>query len=309
VPTQASSGAGGNVTDCRQIQDTNNDGTVDQNDSCIPIGGFINALRPIELAKPLIQAAQAGREYVSQYNVAGVVTEAGSGSEAAGNFSWLEATYNSNGCDLGNAVTSFPASALCIGASFDYSGMTPGELVREQWYLNGQPAGEYSYAWDFKTDGTFGTYLPNNGDPMSEGEYYLEMYAGSNNNLIGTSGTVLVGSGGGGTTPPPAQGDTITVYGLVYDANTNNPISGAQVVILTPGTTYDQWQKDNYSDKYVIASLKTESSGKYKITGVPRNTQFTIAFSAQGYYDMYGDNLIASSSDPAELEMNVGMNK
>lgn len=50
----------GDVTDCRQIQDTNKDGTVDQNDSCIPIGGFINALRPIELAKPLIQAAQAG---------------------------------------------------------------------------------------------------------------------------------------------------------------------------------------------------------------------------------------------------------
>ena len=309
VPTQASSGGAGDVTDCRQIQDTNKDGTVDQNDSCIPIGGFINALRPIELAKPLIQAAQAGREYVSQYNVSGVVTEAGSGGETAANFAWLEATYNSNGCDLGNAVTSFPASVLCIGASFDYSGMTPGELVREQWYLNGQPASEYSYAWDFDTAGTFGTYLPNNGDPMPEGEYYLEMYAGGNNTLMGTSGTVLVGSGGGGTTPPPAQGDTITVFGLVYDATTNNPISGAAVFILTPGTTYDQWARDNYSDKYIIASLKTEGSGKYKITGVPRNTQFTLVFSAQGYYDMYGDNLTASSSDPAEFEMNVGMNK
>ncbi len=310
VPTQASSGGTGDVTDCRQIQDTNKDGTVDQNDSCIPIGGFINALRPIELAKPLIQAAQAGREYVSQYNVSGVVTEAGSGSEAAGNFTWLEATYTPEGCDLGNAVTSFPASALCIGVSFDYSGMTAGELVREQWYLNGQPASEYSYAWDFDTAGTFGTYLPNNGDPMPEGEYYLEMYAGGNNTLMGTSGTVLVGSGGGGTTPPPAQGgDTITVFGQVYDANTNNPISGAAVFILTPGTTYDQWAGDNYSDKYIIASLKTEGSGKYKITGVPRNTQFTIVFSAQGYYDMYGDNLTVSSSDPAEFEMNVGMNK
>ena len=310
VPTQASSGGAGDVTDCRQIQDTNKDGTVDQNDSCIPIGGFINALRPIELAKPLIQAAQAGRAYVSPFSVSGVVSEAGSGGESAGNFAWLEATYGADGCELGNAVTSFPASTLCIGASFDYSGMTPGELVREQWYLNGQPAGEYSYAWDFKTDGTFGTYLPNNGDPLPEGEYYLEMYAGNNNKLMGTSPAVQVGSGGGGTTTPPSsQGDTITVYGRVYDANTNNPISGVSVFILTAGTTYDQWQNKNYSDKYIAASLKTEDNGLYKITGIPRNTQFTIVFSVEGYYDQYGDNLTASSSDPSEFEMNVGMNK
>ena len=310
VPTQASSGGAGDVTDCRQIQDTNKDGTVDQNDSCIPIGGFINALRPIELAKPLIQAAQAGRAYVSPFSVSGVVSEEGSGSEAAGNFAWLEATYSADGCELGNAVTSFPASTLCIGARFDYSGMTPGELVREQWYLNGQPAGEYSYAWDFKTDGTFGTYLPNNGDPLPEGEYYLEMYAGNNNKLMGTSPAVQVGSGGGGTnTPPSSQGDTITVYGRVYDANTNNPISGVSVFILTAGTTYDQWQNKNYSDKYIAASLKTEGNGLYKITGIPRNTQFTIVFSVEGYYDQYGDNLTASSSDPSEFEMNVGMNK
>ena len=309
VPTQASSGGSGDVTECRQIQDTNGDGTVDQNDSCIPIGGFINALRPIFLAQPLIQAAQAGREYVSQYGSSGTVTEAGSGSEAAANFVWLNATYNSDGCDLGDVVTSFPASVLCIGAGFDYSGMTPGELVREQWYLNGQPAGEYSYAWEWETNGSFGTFLPNNGDPMPEGEYYLEMYAGSNNNLIGTSGTVNVGSGGGGTTPPPSKGDTVTVYGLVYDSNTNNPIPGAAVFVLSPGVTYDQWQSENYSDKYIVASLKTDGSGKYAVTDIPRNTQFTIVFSAQGYYDMYGDNLQATSSDPSQLEMNVGMNK
>ena len=307
VPTQASSGGGGNVTDCRQIQDTNGDGQVDQNDSCIPIGGFINALRPIELARPLIQAAQAGREYVSQYTQSGAVTEAGSGSEAARNFVWLDATYNSDGCELGDIVTSFPSSALCIGAGFDYSGMTAGELVREQWYLNGQPAGEYSYTWEWETDGSFGTYLPNGGDPMPQGEYYVEIYAGSNNNLIGTSGTVMVGSGGG-TTPPPSS-DTVTVYGVITDADTGKPISGAYVFILSPGITYDQWGRENYADKYVEASLKTNNSGGYSISGIPRNTQFTIVFAANGYLDKFGDNLEVSPSDPSELELNVAMNK
>lgn len=313
VPTLASAGIAGNdVTDCRQIQDTNGDGTVDQNDSCIPIGGFINAMRPIQLALPLIQSAQAGKQYVSQYAVPGVVSQAGSGSESASNFFWNEANYNTDGsCDLGNNVTSFPSSVRCIGLVMDYSGMTPGEQVKENWYLNGKLVNEYPFAWNFKTDGTYGTYLPNKGDPLPDGEYYLEMYAGSNNKLMGTSPKVTVGGGGGTTTPPSSQSqsDTVTVYGLVYDSNTNNPISGVSVFILTPGTTYDQWAGNNYSDKYIVASLKTAGNGKYKITGIPRNTQFTIVFSVQGYFDKYGDNLTVSSSDPAEFEMNVGMNK
>ena len=310
VPTQASSGGSGDVTDCRQIQDTNGDGQVDRNDSCIPIGGFINALRPIELAKPLIQAAQAGRGYVSPYTSAGVATEARARKEAVSNFAWLEATYSPEGCDLGDVVTSYPTSTLCLGARFDYSGMTAGELVREQWYLNGEQAAEYSYSWEWETEGSFGTYLPNKGDPLPEGEYYVEIYAGSNNNLIGTSGSVPVGTGGGGgTTPPVSSGDTITVYGIVTDADTGNPISGAYVFILSPGITYDQWQSENFADKYIEASLKTTGSGGYSISEIPRNTLFTIVFAADGYLDKFGDNLQATSSDPEQFELNVALNK
>lgn len=60
VPTSAGSGAEGNVTDCRVVQDTNGDGFIDGNDSCTPIGGFLNSLRPINLAYPLIQSAVTG---------------------------------------------------------------------------------------------------------------------------------------------------------------------------------------------------------------------------------------------------------
>ena len=310
VPTRASSGGDGNITDCRQVQDTNGDGKVDQNDSCIPIGGFINALRPIELARPLIQAALAGKQYVSRFGGSGTVSEAGSGNEAASNFAWLDATYTSKGCDLGGAVTSFPASVLCIGASFAYSGMTKGEAVREQWFLNGKPAGEYSYAWEFKTEGTFGTYLPNNGDPMPEGEYYLEMHAGDNDKIIGTSGKVTVGSGGGGTTPPsaPASG-TAMIYGVISDADSGNPISGAYVFVLSSGMTYDKWQSENFADKYILAQLKTDGSGSYSITGISRDTPFSIVFAAENYNDKYGDNLQISGSDPDKFELNVAMNK
>ncbi len=45
---------------CRTLVDTNRDGKVDEQDDCIPTGGRINALRPIRLAVPLIEAAKRG---------------------------------------------------------------------------------------------------------------------------------------------------------------------------------------------------------------------------------------------------------
>lgn len=47
------------ITDCRRVEDTNGDGTIDENDSCIPIGGFINGIRPINLAAEVIAAGLA----------------------------------------------------------------------------------------------------------------------------------------------------------------------------------------------------------------------------------------------------------
>ena len=45
---------------CQTLVDTNRDGKVDGQDDCIPTGGRINALRPIRLAVPLIEAARQG---------------------------------------------------------------------------------------------------------------------------------------------------------------------------------------------------------------------------------------------------------
>lgn len=73
VPTQLGSGdLDAGFVDCRFLVDTNRDGVIDENDHCIPLGGFINAIRPIALALPLIEAAQAGQvaivgPYVQEY--------------------------------------------------------------------------------------------------------------------------------------------------------------------------------------------------------------------------------------------------
>ena len=58
VPTQLGYGGEEDVVDCRVVSDTNGDGRINSKDMCIPTGGFINALRPIKLALPLIEAAR-----------------------------------------------------------------------------------------------------------------------------------------------------------------------------------------------------------------------------------------------------------
>lgn len=52
--------------DCRPLADTNRDGIIDETDNCVPTGGFINALRPIQLALPMIEAAQAGEVAINE---------------------------------------------------------------------------------------------------------------------------------------------------------------------------------------------------------------------------------------------------
>ena len=66
IPTQIGYGeATLDIIDCRPVRDTNRDGYIDGNDDCVPTGGFINAMRPINLAKEMIEAAKRGEVAVS----------------------------------------------------------------------------------------------------------------------------------------------------------------------------------------------------------------------------------------------------
>lgn len=69
VPTAIGSGnLSDAIVDCRALMDTNRDGYIDDNDTCVPTGGFINALRPINLAMDLITAARTGAVAITTGN-------------------------------------------------------------------------------------------------------------------------------------------------------------------------------------------------------------------------------------------------
>ena len=59
IPTKAGANGLGPSVDCREVSDTNNDGRIDTDDACVSIGGFLNSIRPINLARDVLSRAEA----------------------------------------------------------------------------------------------------------------------------------------------------------------------------------------------------------------------------------------------------------
>ena len=61
VPTMASAGEDGEIVDCRPVADTNRDGAINKYDDCVPIGGFLNLLSPVDRASALLESTDITR--------------------------------------------------------------------------------------------------------------------------------------------------------------------------------------------------------------------------------------------------------
>jgi serine protease Do len=144
VPTRASGGSTeGDIVDCRPVVDTNRDGLIDDSDTCVPIGGFINGLRPVNLALPLIEAAQRGEQYVAEPLA----------PPPSGGYD-LSDTYF-KGLVFSDGVTeddqpmqvwsALPAGSVQLCAFWDYEGMIDGMRWSAYWFVDGQldEAGSY----------------------------------------------------------------------------------------------------------------------------------------------------------------------
>jgi serine protease Do len=314
VPTQGGSGSGGNITDCRVIQDTNGDGVLDDKDTCIPFGGFINAARPINLAKPLVLAAENQKNYASPYNIAGGSsnggTEPGSGNEQFGPITWV--TLDSQGSP-DNQVDSYPSGTDVIAGTFDYSGMTDGETWGMIWYLEGQEAGRGTFQWSDGPKGTMTVNFTNSDNStLPDGNYSVELYAGTGDQVpMLSQGEVTVGGGSGdGLAPHPSKSDGIQVSGQIVDNDTNRGIKGALFVVLNPGVTFKQFQAKNYPDSMIFTSAETDSRGNFSLTDLlQRGESYEVLVAADGYqYQVFSD-VSFSKNDQADQQFTIPLTK
>jgi putative serine protease PepD len=297
VPTRASSGSNGQITDCRVVQDTNGDGSLDDRDTCIPIGGFINALRPINLAKALIRAVESGNIYGSPYPTYG-----GGATTAGGQQFVLDAwsaTTDKSGCAIAPA-SAFASGATTLSAVFSYSGMTDGETIGYAWFIDDEKVLDGTFEWNGGASGScFPFWLENGGNALPDGEYVLLIGAGEELQIIAQAETQI-----GGT----VSSNTIQMSGTVSDAETGKAIVGAVVILLQPGVNVSSWLDEPDPDT-VFSYAETNARGAYQLPDLlARDVRYEAAVLADGYLDETG-YLEFGVDDPDNMTINVALSR
>lgn len=131
VPTLAAAGDVDEVTDCRFVQDTNGDNVIDSRDNCTPIGGFINGVRPINLAEETIENGRDG------IVVEPTVTPPASVDVSNATLSNLTFSSGVDDDEPVDDVDLLPAGEDRVCAFWEYEGMTDGVLWDALWAVDG----------------------------------------------------------------------------------------------------------------------------------------------------------------------------
>ena len=155
VPTTAGAGDA-DTTDCRVIEDTNGDGFIGDGDGCIPIGGFINGLRPVNLASGLIAESVDGvviepvsPDFVppTDFDPAEVI---------------VEEVYFAPGVTPDDQpteiVTFLPSGVDRVCAFWTYEGMQDGLTYDAIWRVDGTPDSDASFFDDVWVGGPTGEW-------------------------------------------------------------------------------------------------------------------------------------------------------
>ena len=138
VPTIASAGVDvGEIVDCRPVRDTNRDGQIDDDDDCVPLGGFLNGLRPIALAFDMVAAVEDGVAYVP---IGPGETEVEPGD--LDDVVWSDPVFGEGVTDddlpIGEGI-GFETGITSICAFFDYEGMKAGMRWSAEWSVDAGP--------------------------------------------------------------------------------------------------------------------------------------------------------------------------
>ncbi len=314
VPTKLGSGTGSNYVDCRKIADTNGDGVINDKDTCVPVGELLNALRSINLALPLIRAVQAGQQYVpiQGNNTPSVPTPTApqppqppsGGNESFTNLVWMSADIN---CDLQNEVTSYPTGTQAIAAAWNFNGMTNGEPWAVQYTLDGTEIYSKTYSWSSSVSSGQYSHCLTADQGFPDGSYHLSLFAGSDNKLLASADVVV---GGGSNPPPPSNQGVISISGQIVDADSMNPLPGAEVYVLNPGVSFDQWKADQGSMSDVFTSTVADNQGYFALPDkLALNVSYTVVFYAEGYKLTVFADQVFDSSTSTDLQLLIKLTK
>ncbi len=302
VPTQAAAGTGITPVDARPVVDTNRDGRIDQRDTPMAIGGFINGLRPINLAKPLLVKAGVKGTGKGARSRVPVITPQKSGRSTSRKTS--ESTRSrSKGPTFSHLVFSrqvtpdgrpvAPASLLPSGgrqlyATFNYSGMRKGTKWRQTWSVDGQTIVDQEARWEDGPRGRKSIVIAHRGG-LPDGTYHLVLSVRGN---IMAEGEVVVGR---------RETDTDTeISGQVIDARTKRGIQGALVIALRPDVSAQDFVR-RQDKRMAFTYVRTGRGGRFTFPKqLPKGQSYGLVVVARGYRDMVIEKALRVSPQAPE---------
>lgn len=292
---------------CITLQDTNGDGLVNRTDLCVPVGGFINALRPSKFAEPLLRAASIGVTVDKLSGVENISTISGQPS--------FDRLFFSTAVNEGmptRVVNSLPANPSSLFLFFDYENMTPETVYELRVTVDGRPNVTYSLApvrWSGGERGLW--YIGSSEQSWLNGYYEFTLYI---NGLASASSNILIG--GSPSNEPSFSNvffgisDSGGFFGTVYVLPTGNQVTARfNYQNMNPDVTWTQiwyfngseiqgsrpeespsWdQGENGSSSITLLAENGLIPGRYRLelyinNGLAATSDFTVVGAAEGAF-------------------------
>lgn len=318
IPTIAPSQASGQAVDCRILQDTNLDGRANTSDACVPVGGFISALRPANVARGLVRAATLGIRQGPDTTSTVLAPPEGEPS-----FSRLFFATRVNEAGVpANVVGSAPSGITSLYLFFDYQNMVNGMIYELRVTVDDVTEAIYGLppaTWSGGRSGTW--YIGSSNIPWSNGVYFFRLFIEGRE--VASRSIVI----GGGPTSEPGFSDI--VFGVID--RTTGQLAGTSYVLpegesiqarfnyrnMTPGTpwTYiwyyegrelargdEVWALETQGTHLITAEAEF-LPGRYRLELGVNNTlsataDFVVAGGAEASRPVIFTDLRVSTQDP-----------
>ncbi len=252
---------------CRRIQDSNGDGRVDENDLCVPISGFVNALRPSRLARGLILAAQLEITPFSQQEppVQAPLSLEEIGQNVIGAPQFRRLLF-ATGVDLADnptrVITRAPAGINTLYLFFDYANMRDGIIYELRVLRDGVLDPTFSLApatWSGGRNGRW--YIGSTAQVYPNGEYEFILFI---EGVRVANARITVG--GGPTTEPEFSNILFGVQDLNFElVNTGNILPVSNVInaefVYTNMVDGTPWRQAWYYEDLRISEVNDIWSG------------------------------------------------
>jgi len=301
IPTQAAAGTGITPVDARPVVDTTGDGRIDQRDTPMAVGGFINGLRPVNLAEPLLKKAgvtvtkpnlhpaqatgtkKRPTKPAAPGKLPSLKTPGAEKSEGANSPQFTGLVFSEKVTRDGRPVN--PSAILSsntkqIFASFTFDGMRTGTKWGQVWVLDGKPVFQDEGKWQDGPRGRKTVALSSNG-ALPQGRYQLVLAV---RGQVVAQGEVVVGR---------QVDDTDTeVSGQVIDRGNKRGIPDALVIALNPGVRVQTFVREQRRDM-AFTSARTDRNGRFTFPlQLPKGQSYGLIVVARGYRDMAVDSAL-----------------